>query len=352
MKILFLASDLRQLGGIQNYNKKFISTLRDLGVDVVLLEMKGLSLISKALFTLRFFLRCLFLWPHLTIVTNINFSPLALLANELLGRPYTITVYGTDVEKVTSLYRTAIERARCIIALFRATADYLVDQVEAARTKIVFIPNFIDGDKFFIKQRSLTIIDRHGLAGKKIIMTLARLSALDGDNKGYERVVRAMPDILKKVPHAIYLLAGGGDDIPRVKAVARGLGVEKNVLFTGPISDREMLDYYSSIDVFVLPSKREGFPAIVLLEALACGKPVVAGRQSRADGATIFNGEVGSLVPPDDVSAIGDALVRILRGDASPRFYDPEFLRRRVLEVYGKEPYARAVRHFLSSLTL
>jgi glycosyltransferase involved in cell wall biosynthesis len=91
-----------------------------------------------------------------------------------------------------------------------------------------------------------------------------------------------------------------------------------------------------------MPSKGEGF-GIVYLEALACGKPVLAGNK---DGSCdpLADGELGLLVDPEDTAQIASEAIRILRREHShPNIFRPEFLRQRVTELFGFENFKRTV---------
>ena len=103
---------------------------------------------------------------------------------------------------------------------------------------------------------------------------------------------------------------------------------------TGFVSDEELCDHYNLCDVFAMPSKGEGF-GIVYLEALACGKPVLAGNK---DGAVdpLINGELGCLVDPDNLQEITDSLINILQKTyPNPLIYQPEKLRQKTIEKFG-----------------
>ena len=151
-----------------------------------------------------------------------------------------------------------------------------------------------------------------------------------------------MKFVVKSIPNTKYLLVGGGDDIDRMKNLVEDLNLGENVIFTGPAADGDIIEYFNLADVFILPSKQEGFPAIVLLEALACGVPVIGGNQSDAEGS-MFDGDVGLIVNPDSVDEIAQALVKVLSGSAQKKLYDRDFLRRCVIEQYGVERYRQYV---------
>jgi glycosyltransferase involved in cell wall biosynthesis len=88
------------------------------------------------------------------------------------------------------------------------------------------------------------------------------------------------------------------------------LGLGDRVTFLGTIPRRELADRYRRAAIFCLPSRQEGF-GIVFVEAMACGKPVVAARAA-AVPETVVDGETGLLVDPDDPAALAQALFALL----------------------------------------
>src|SRR6185312_6414951 len=128
-----------------------------------------------------------------------------------------------------------------------------------------------------------------------------------------------LPDLVGEDPALVYLIAGDGSDRDRLQDKVRRLGLEHHVRFTGMVDEAEKADHFRLADAYVMPSRGEGF-GFVLLEALACGIPVVA---SKADGGreAIRNGELGILVEPgdrDDVKRGIRAALRMARGSVPP----------------------------------
>ena len=135
------------------------------------------------------------------------------------------------------------------------------------------------------------------------------------------------------LPNVHFILVGKGDDRPRIQALVNNLNLQDCVTIAGFVPDEELCDYYNLCDVFALPSKGEGF-GIVYLEALACGKPVLAGKQ---DGSIepLAKGKLGCLVDPDNVEEIADNLIKILQGDCyNPVIYQPEYLQQKTIEAF------------------
>jgi glycosyltransferase involved in cell wall biosynthesis len=152
---------------------------------------------------------------------------------------------------------------------------------------------------------------RYGLAGKTVLLTMGRQSVSDR-YKGTDRVIEALPELLREQPDLVFLIAGDGSDRPRLERLAREHGVTEAVRFVGWVPDRELPDLYRLADVFVMPSTAEGF-GIVYLEAAASGVPVVASAAGGAPDA-LRDGLLGVLVDPEKpenlVRGIHEALHR------------------------------------------
>ncbi len=150
-----------------------------------------------------------------------------------------------------------------------------------------------------------------------------------------------MPPILKQVPDAVYVLAGDGDDLPRIRDLVRSMNFGDAVRLPGYVKDGDLSRYYNLADVFVMPSTGEGF-GFVFLEALACGKPVIAGNRDGSRDA-LLDGKAGILVDPLDVAGLAHAIVDVLMRRADERFFDPRYLRRTILEAYGIPQFNKRV---------
>jgi phosphatidyl-myo-inositol dimannoside synthase len=126
------------------------------------------------------------------------------------------------------------------------------------------------------------------------LLTVARMDTREG-YKGHDWVISALPHL--KGPNGrqvVYLIAGNGDDRPRLERLAANLGVTQQVRFLGKVPLEALPDIYRAANLFVLPSTGEGF-GIVFLEAMACGTRALG---LAADGApdALGDGELGILV--------------------------------------------------------
>lgn len=292
------------------------------------------------------------LWrrPDLIVVGHANFSLLAAWINRLLGIPYWIIAYGIEVwDEHGRQQAKNLRRASRILAISNFTRDRLVQDQGLDRSKIVILPVSFDPDRFRPAPKDLSLLAELEIdPGRRIILTICRLA--DAERyKGYDQILEAMPAILRAVPDAHYILAGEGPDADRVRRLVVSLGLERQVTLAGLVPDERIAAYYNLCDVFAMPSKREGF-GIVYLEALSCGKPVLAGDQDGSREA-ICNGLLGVLVNPDITGQIVDSLVAILtKTHPHPLIYQPQELRRRVVAAYGPQHFSDAVGRYFRDL--
>jgi len=347
MKILFVAGDVNRIGGIEKYNRDFLAALQETGLTTSLVERREGGICAKFSFVFRFIWRFLKERPDVVFCGHLNFSPVCLILKKSFGTPYTLALYGIEAIEIKGLLKCkAVHEAKQIVTISEYTRGLILRQFPEVKERLFMLPSAVDGSIFFIKQKNRALLEELGLAGRPIILSLARLST--PEHKGQDRVLKALPLVLEKVPDAIYLIVGSGKD-DRVDAVLKEHpGLRKSVVFAGPAPDEKRVDYYNLGDVYVLPSKFEGF-GIVFIESLACGVPVVA-----SDGygcrEGLLNGELGLLVPPDDMRAIADAIVAILTKKASSALFDREGLRKRALEFYGIDAWYARVRELVNLL--
>ena len=135
--------------------------------------------------------------------------------------------------------------------------------------------------------------------------------------KGHDEVLDAWPRVVAAVPHARLLIAGGGDDLPRLQQKARANGVEKSVRFTGFIDRRALDECYRRAAVFALPSRGEGF-GLVYLEAMAYSLPCV-GSVHDAAREVIVDSATGRLVDQDHRDQLAEALIELLMDETLRR---------------------------------
>ena len=147
-----------------------------------------------------------------------------------------------------------------------------------------------------------------------MLLTVGRLDAAER-SKGFDEVLDVLGDLPEDV---VYMIAGGGNDAPRLQRGARSSAWPRASIFTGLFADEEKPDLYNLADVYVMPSRGEGF-GFVFLEAMACGVPAIA---SKLDGGreALLDGKLGMLVDPTNPAEIRAAILETLaRGGGACR---------------------------------
>jgi len=245
------------------------------------------------------------------ICGHINLLPIALPLARIINLPICLMVHGIDAwQPSKSMFvNYAAKKVDYVVSVSVVTLERFQNWAGTNQKKTWILPNSVDLSKFSPGQKDPKLIERYGLGNKKVIMTLGRMPGFDR-RKGFDEVIEILPFLLREQKNIVYLIAGDGPDKKRLQRKASSLGLDKHVVFTGMVSEAEKAAHYRLADAFVMPSHGEGF-GIVLLEAMACGVPVIA---SKSDGGreALLEGKLGQLVDPFDseqlIFAIGQAL--------------------------------------------
>jgi glycosyltransferase involved in cell wall biosynthesis len=199
------------------------------------------------------------------------------------------------------------------------------------QTRVHVVPNGIDADLF----RPRPIEDgraRLGLGHGPIFVAVGRLSA----DKGFHHALQALALLDGDALGARLIIVGGGPERERLEKLARQLGVDQRVMFAGTQPHERVALHLAAADVFLFPTERDEAAPLVLPQAMACARPVVASRTGGITEVIGESGENGMLVPPGDVPALAQAM-RTLLGDEGLRRRLGEAARGRVLAEYTIE---------------
>ncbi|NET59817.1 MAG: glycosyltransferase family 4 protein [Symploca sp. SIO2E6] len=287
--------------------------------------------------------RCL--WqgrPSRVFCGHIKLAVLIMVLCKLRGIPYTVLTYGKEVwSPLPKLERQALASAAGIWTISRYSRDRLCAANNLDSNKVQMLPCVVDGQVFTPGPSSPELMLKYSLAEAKVLMTVARLWS--GDiYKGVDVTIRAIPAIAKVVPNVKYLVIGRGDDQPRLAQLAQNLNISDRVIFAGFVPTPELVAHYRLADAYIMPSQ-EGF-GIVYLEAMACGKPVLAGN---TDGSAdpLQDGRLGWQVPHRDPVAVASACIEILQG--KEQRCDGMWLREQCLAAFSKEALTLRLKQLL-----
>ncbi len=228
-------------------------------------------------------------------------APIMVLLHHLFG-----TTFYRQINSLPATYLYLMERL--IPRVYRGNLFQVVS--ESCRDELVGMG--VSADRVRVVHNGLDtgLLDApHASVGKEpgLIVYLGRLKKY----KNVDHLIQAMVIVRDEVPGARLLVAGTGDRRPALEALARSLDLEEVVEFAGYVSESEKIRLLTRAEVAACPSSKEGW-GISVLEANACGTPVVATRVSGLRDAVI-DGETGLLTPLGDRKAMARALIDLLR---------------------------------------
>jgi phosphatidylinositol alpha-1,6-mannosyltransferase len=248
------------------------------------------------------------------------FGLIGLIFKALYGVPFIVWSHGNDLSRpqrypfAKFFLSRVLAGAHLVVANSQSTKGELL-ALGTRPDKIRVLNPPVDTQRFRPDIAPSTIVQKHGLESKRVILTVARLVRV----KGIDRVIQALSMVLEAVPNAVYLVVGDGPLRAELEHLAEALGMREHIIFAGAIDhlSDDLPRYYAACDVFVLVSRplpqgreTERF-GMVYLEAGACGKPVIGGKGGGTSEA-IEDGGTGLLVNPLDTKEIADTIVRVL----------------------------------------
>jgi glycosyltransferase involved in cell wall biosynthesis len=199
--------------------------------------------------------------------------------------PYVVQAHGSVLpivqrERMKRIYDAAFghrllgDSAKMIAVSEAEVAQYL--RMGVPDRSIERIPNGIDGSDFRDLPPRGGIREKYGIdANQKVVLFLGRLHRV----KGPDLLVRAFSDLVKEEKGWVLAIAGPDDGfLAAVRGLVEDLGISDAVRFTGPLFGRAKLEAYVDADLFVLPTRYDVF-SVTVLEAFACGLPVMTTRQ-------------------------------------------------------------------------
>jgi len=253
--------------------------------------------------------------------------------------PIALVIHGIEAWHPRSrAVRHGVPKIAALISVSEFTRKRFLSWSKLEGIASFILPNCVDLAAFSPGPKNPGLLASYGLAGRQVIMTLARLSS--GERyKGIDEVLELLPGLAVEHPDFCYLICGDGDDRPRLmkKAMALGLAVSDfscalsspprlyqgevevsnlrsrdpmvpQVVFTGRIPESGKADHFRLADAYVMPGWGEGF-GIVYLEALACGLPVV-GSKADASREVLRDGVLGMVVDPKNPDELRAAMVK------------------------------------------
>ncbi len=327
-RILALVTDAYgSLGGIAEYNRNLLSALAKSNAvaEIVVVPRigeagttdilpKGLSLLPPRLGRASYSALALrtVLWERkfdAVFCGHLLMAPLGALLARWLDKPLWLQLHGLEAwDRPSSLVRWGAEQSNLVSVVSRYTKRRFLSWAAVAPTRVRVLPNTVS-ERYAPGPKPKELLQRFGLDGKQILLTVGRISVADR-YKGHDRVIAALALLKDELPRLRYVVAGEGNDRPRLEQLAEQRGILNRVQFIGRVSDDDLPDLYRAADVFAMPSTREGF-GIVFLEAMKSGIPVIGGN---LDGSMdpLGDGNYGHAVSCGDPAELAEAIRRAL----------------------------------------
>jgi glycosyltransferase involved in cell wall biosynthesis len=230
----------------------------------------------------------------------------AVMLGRAFGRPVAISARGTDINLIPDnpfarrMILWAAQRAAALITVSSALKDRLAG-LGVDPSRITVLRNGVDFSVFRPGDRA-GLRRKLGLTGP----TLLSVGNLVPE-KGHSLTIEA----LSLLPDHTFLLIGSGRSEDALRSLAKQAGVAERVRFIGRLPHEELSDFYTAADIFVLASLREGWPN-VLLEAMACGTPVVSARVGGTP-EIVADAVAGELFEARTPQALADAVRAVMR---------------------------------------
>lgn len=235
--------------------------------------------------------------------------------------PFVVTAHGSDVNVIRGGFLTPLKR------WVLRSADIVTTVGESLRSALAGIgrPDMDIRVQPMGVDLITTFVPNEVPPEGQEILFVGRLVP----GKRADRLIRAMPRVLERLPGARLSVVGHGPELPTLKALAARLEVAGKVSFVGPVAHSQLPDYYRRAGVFVASfDENEGF-GLVLVEAIGCACPVVASDVSAAR-AILGPWSSDSVVDCEDPSALADRIVAVLEEPVAARSYASQLRARAV----------------------
>lgn len=238
------------------------------------------------------------------------------MAAKLKRKPLVVTYHNDIVGGGVANYIAKFYNATSLKLLLGAAGKIILTQPNYLKFSPHLRKRSKSPEKFEIIPNGVDINEFKPLKTQKEKNSVFFLSVLNKYHryKALDYLLKALVLVKKEFIDVKLMIGGEGELLEYYRVMARTLDLENNVEFHGFIPQEKLVEYYNKCNVFVLPSissSQEGF-GIVLLEALACGTPVI-GTEIVGVASDVKEHNAGIIVPPKDSEALGKTIIELLR---------------------------------------
>jgi len=240
----------------------------------------------------------------------------ALLNRIIFKKPFVVSVQGRlevgltgEIENIFDkiITRHVYKKVKKIICVSESLRERLIN-FKISKDLLTVIPNGVD-ISVFNRIESSKMLDQY-LNNKENYKKIVFVGRLD-TQKGVEYLIKAIPQVIQKFDKVHFFILGNGNLEAELKRLTKSLKIQSYTTFIDMIPLEKMPEFYSSADIFCLPSLHEGFP-LSIAEALSIGLIIVASATEGIPEAIIEN-ENGFLVEPKNVNQLTEKLLKALK---------------------------------------
>lgn len=243
------------------------------------------------------------------------------LVHKLTGVPYVVTTWGGDMfvfkkkgilaSFLKGLYAFTLNNSKKSTTV-NTTFLLEMKSIIKDQKKAIYLPNGTDTSLFSPSKKDKLLNKKYNIQGP-FLLFVGRLT----EKKGIEYLIQAMKEVVRVNKSAKLLIVGAGDKEKDLKLLSSNLDLGNNILFTGPIQNKELPRFYASADLFIAPSittkqgDREGFPT-VFIEAMASGTPILT---TKIDGIKdiIVNEKNGFIVDQRSSKQLAERINHLIK---------------------------------------
>lgn len=256
---------------------------------------------------------------HITLIHAHWIIPqgiIALLLYKLFRVPYIVTTHGGDIYGLQNgllmrMKKQVLQNAKTITVVSTAIKDEIHKKI-SKDLAIEVISMGVDTKLFHPDKYDKTIKKKYDIDGP-FLLFVGRLA----EKKGARYLIEAMPDVIKTFPKAKLLIVGEGTLHPELEALVRELNLSDNIIFTGPIANKDLPQYYATANIFIGPSittkdgDTEGL-GLTFIEASLSGS-IPIGTHVGGISDVIKNTKTGFLMEEKNPHQISNIIIRLLR---------------------------------------
>lgn len=273
--------------------------------------------------------------PEFILCGHINLLPLAWLISKWIKKPIWLQVHGIDAwEAPSKLHKRIIKDVAVITSVSRYTRQRLLAWANIPACTVHVLPNTVS-EEFKPAENRQQLREKFKFKDKKVLLTVGRIDSNE-QYKGHDRAIQLMPTMLKQQPDLLYVIAGDGTDLPRLKKLVEKFKITGSVQFIGSVPFEKLKALYQAADLFVMPSTGEGF-GIVFLEAMASGTPSI-GLDKDGSRDPLQDGKLGIVASQQNLQT---KILNALQNDV-----DPIELHNKVNHRFGKQAFNQQVALF------